>query len=199
MTFDEAKKEVVSTLLRISESGHNFISSNYIVQIESFFEKRSLPQAKYVDQLQKNIPYNKFLFTYTLDNLVDYIFSVSRDYGQLGAEKIIDSAQVKSAQSVPFVHRYLSGVSFSVDGITDDFKELKRLHANDSVKFFDEAEFQMRYYKSHYVTVTYFVNVLTHEKNNNFLNFMASKFQRGDISEMIRAVIRKQSGMLMAL
>ena len=142
MTFDDAKKQAIGSLLHISDSGLSYVSNNYNVEIIRFFEKRSLPEPAYIDQLRKNIPYNKFLFAYTLESLVDYIFSVNRSYGQVGVENILDGAQAKAAQSVPFVHGYLSGVRLSDDGITDDFKELKRLSAIDVVGFLMRLNFK---------------------------------------------------------
>lgn len=166
------------------------VLERYSGMMDSFFSKKSLPIEQYLEQLEKNVPYNKFLFSLTLSELIDYIYNLNQGSNvEESYMHILGKAQKQASSNTLIVFNYLQGNQDNA-AMTDDFKHLKTLKKDQKYEeLFDELEFQIQYYKAHYEMLCYTVLMILN--NPHISQFVASKFQKGDAMEEFRVFFRQ--------
>lgn len=192
MLHEENTKQLQSIFQEIHRRSvsEGVVLEKYSKMMDAFFSKRNLPINQYLEQLEKNVPYNKFLFLSTLSELVDYIYKFNKSSDiENDFMNVLSAAQKEAANNTPSVTNYLQSIHNNVS-MTDDFKHLKSLKTNEKYEeLFDELEFQIQYYKAHYEMICY--TALFIISNPPISQFIASKFHKGDAMEALRGFTRQ--------
>lgn len=181
--------QIISEIL-ISLKDNKSLLNDYEENLTNFFQKKQLPANEYLEQLEKNVIYNKSLFFDTLDVLVEYIYTPNKNLNFSNpVNDILSIAQKKSMSQASYIISYLSHGALN-NIVSDDIKHLRNLKdAENFQELFDELEFQIIYYKGHYETLQYFILILVN--NEDISQLLASKFSRGLVHENIRMGIRE--------
>ena len=167
------------------------VLEKYAHMMNAFLDKKRLPTDKYLEQLEKNVPYNKFLYLFTLSELLDYIFSLTKSSNTADQSymQLLEKAQKNASSNAQAVISYLQSNQDN-PSMTDDFKHLKKLKKDQKyTELFDELEFQIQYYKAHYEMVCYTTMIILN--NPNISQFIASSFHKGDAMEEFRTFLRQ--------
>ena len=167
------------------------VLEKYAHMMNAFWDKKRLPTDKYLEQLEKNVPYNKFLYLFTLSELLDYIFSLTKSSNTADQSymQLLEKAQKNASSNAQAVISYLQSNQDN-PSMTDDFKHLKKLKKDQKyTELFDELEFQIQYYKDHYEIVCYTTMIILN--NPNISQFIASSFHKGDAMEEFRTFLRQ--------
>lgn len=187
-----ALEKILDDISALSRNS-NIVAEKYKMMMDKFFEKKYLPKDDYIQQLQKNVPYNKYLFNYQLTELVDYIYTIDKslhENEEATYNNILMSSMQKAKHEASIVFDYLCGAK-NLSFITQDMVYIRGLENEGKVnELIEELEFQIQYYKAHYEMVCYLTLKII--QNPEIIKFIASSFRKGQAMDIFHLFIRNE-------
>lgn len=174
---------------------NGIVLNKYTEQMNYFASKKQLPKDEYLVQLEKNVVYNKNLYLYTLGYFLSYLYDAQpSDDIEHTYHSILYQAQQRASQVTHMELDYLL-YNQNVD-VPNDIKHLHELKQSKKfIELFDELEFQIQYYKSHYEMLCYFISKIISSKQ--VMSLIKSHFSDVDFENLFRKELRTYIDYLM--
>ena len=98
---------ILTELECIEDAILKYGKERYETDINSFFQKKSLGISDYIEQLEKNTPYNLLLYSFANSMIVSYFHANSESSGNKVYEYFAMLGQKEASKEAPIVINYL--------------------------------------------------------------------------------------------
>lgn len=145
-------------------------------ELSHFAKKKSLGVSMYIEQLEKNAPYNKLLYDFTIAMIVSYIKANTEYSGEKVYESFRNNAQKMASENAADVIRYLGTGMNNGNPICKDFESLRSMSVTDAKAYVDELEFSLPCFKSRYIVADTFLKTISEPKYLNFRKYFLENY-----------------------
>lgn len=198
MSLVTEKQKVIDYLDNIYKLAFDreLLLKEYFNATNLFFQKKKLPQYEYLDQLEKNVPYHKFLYENSLSVFCSYVFSLDKkenDDNLFGY--LFYCIKDESKPQTRVVLNYLQTSEDNLN-MTNDFKHLKNLKNLKQYKqLFEELEFQINYHMAYYESSCFYYSHVINDIN--LCKFISSSYKKAEFSQIIDKYITTSAKILL--
>ena len=153
-----------------------------------FASKRALPQADYIDLLEKNVPYVMACCLSIQAALVERIHAGSPQFQTEKAYFVwVENLKSMARSDVVPVINYLAGRGESSDNnLTRYFTNVQSMKVSGQMaKYLDEMEFQMKFYQSIFEITQMFAFIITGNDNEKVASSFRKQSNRQELPEQL--------------
>lgn len=159
----------------------------YEADINNFFLKRSLGIADYIEQLEKNTPYNQLLYSFTNDMIVSYLHVNSGRSGNEVYEYFAKLAQQQASEEAPAVIQYIQTGVGSDNPLCQGFSALRDISIKNPKNYVEELEFSLSCFKSRYIVANLFLQIMSSPNFDGFRKYFGENLTPDQIYDTIEA------------
>lgn len=165
-------------------------------QLSYFAKNKSSGVSTYIEQLEKNAPYNKLLYDFTNSMIVSYIKANSEHSGAKIYENFRNHAQSMASEQAPDVIRYLTTGMDNGNPTCKAFESLRNMNVTDAKTYIEELEFSLACFKSRYIVADTFLKIISEPKYLNFRKYFLENYTDDQLYDFLEDRFRFLGNML---
>lgn len=181
ITHEEAVRKLHHIDILTTEEGEKI----YKDSLKALSKKKELGFAEYVDQLEKNLPYNYLLYLFSNSMIENYIKNNTELSGKIAYESLASHAQkLASAASIAPINYLRYGTDDNAEH-SKVFDTMRKIKLEEPNRYIEELEFALSCYKSRYIVSNLFLHTISHPQYDDFRHFFAKNFTSSELFELI--------------
>lgn len=178
---------ILTELECIEDAILKYGKERYETDINSFFQKRSLGISDYIEQLEKNTPYNLLLYSFANSMIVSYFHANSESSGNKVYEYFAMLGQKEASKEAPTVINYLKTGVGSDNPYCQNLAPLRDISIKNPKDYVEELEFSLSCYKSRYIVADLFLKIMSSSSCDEFRKYFAKNLTPDQIYDLIEA------------
>ena len=159
----------------------------YEIDINNFFHKRNLGIGDYIEQLEKNNPYNNLLYGFNNSMIVNYFQNYSDRSGKEVYESLARNAQKEASEHTPAIVEYLKTGVGGDNPFCKDYVSLRNMSTKNPKDYVEELEFCLTCYKSRYIVSHEFLFIISSPNYEEFRKYFAQNLTADQTFDLIEA------------